>query len=97
MNEGMSSARSAPSVAKPYVGERPRYYDVSHYKSEGQLGKYHSDINLGEQKDILLQRKEEEGFGFVILSTSQMTGSTIGEFWQYSNIDGTVFLKPFLV
>jgi hypothetical protein len=74
MREEMSSARSAPSVAKP------RYYDVSHYKSEGELGNYHSDINMADQKDILLQRSEEEGFGFVILSTGHMTGSTIGEF-----------------
>lgn len=76
----MSSARSAPSINKPYGGEQPRYYDVSHYKSEGELGKYQSDGNMGEEKDILLQRSEEEGFGFVILSTSQMIGSTIGEF-----------------
>ncbi len=80
MREEMSSARSAPSIAKPYGGEKPLYYDVSHYKSEGELGKYPSDGNMAAQKDILLQRSEEEGFGFVILSTGHMVGSTIGEF-----------------
>ena len=79
----MSSARSAPSINKAYGGEQPRYYDVSHYKSEGELGTYPSDVNMADAKDILLQRSEEEGFGFVILSTSQMIGSTIGEFvWK---------------
>ena len=83
MREEMSSARSAPSINKAYGGEQPRYYDVSHYKSEGELGTYPSDVNMADAKDILLQRSEEEGFGFVILSTSQMIGSTIGEFvWK---------------
>ena len=53
---------------------------MSHYKSEGELGTYPSDVNMADAKDILLQRSEEEGFGFVILSTSQMIGSIIGEF-----------------
>lgn len=75
----MSSARSAPSIAKPYGGEQPRYYDVSHYKSEGEMGKYQTDGGTADQKDVLLQRNENEGFGFVILSTSNRIGSTIGE------------------
>ena len=75
----MSSARSAPSIAKAYSGEQADYYDVTRYKSEGELGKYQSDGNLGDEKDVLLQRSEQEGFGFVILSSNNRVGSTIGE------------------
>lgn len=79
MRGELSSARSAPSIPKQYGGEKPRYYDVSHYQSEGELGGYQNDTNMANQKDILLQRNEDEGFGFVILSTSNMIGSTVGE------------------
>lgn len=74
----MSSARSAPSIAKAV--EKPQYYDVTHYKSEGELASYPSDPNMADQKEVLLERNEQEGFGFVILSTSNMIGSTVGEF-----------------
>lgn len=84
----MSSARSVPSISKPY-GERPRYYDVSHYKSEGDIGKYQTDGDLGEHKEVTLHRSEQEGFGFVILSSSHRIGSTIGMFVRFFMVSFT--------
>lgn len=73
ISDGLSSARSAPAVNKP------RYYDVSHHNSEGQLSQRVDDnIDMTKQKDVLVERREEEGFGFVILSTENSIGSTIG-------------------
>ena len=81
----MSSARSAPSIAKPFA-EQPRYYDVSRYKSEGDMEKFQDNGGTGEQREILLTRSEQEGFGFVILSSSHRIGSTIGTLSVFSSL-----------
>ncbi|CAJ0928878.1 unnamed protein product, partial [Mesorhabditis belari] len=43
------------------------------------LSPHHTNANVGQEYDVVLQRQESDGFGFVIISNVNRQGSTIGQ------------------
>lgn len=60
----------------------------SHHTLESSL--VVSNSNNGPTYDVTVQRTENEGFGFVIISSANKIGSTVGEYCQNSPL---IFLK----